>query len=98
MMNNRGFAITTILFGLLLLFILLIISLLGLLSIWHNNLEKIIDSNNGSRNIVTILKNDTYANYGDLINSGINKSGLYCFKDTNECHYLGRNLLVEDSK
>lgn len=92
-MNNKGFAITTILFGLLILFILLLFSLLGILSICQSNLKKIVDNTNGSRDIITIKKNNKYDNFDLLINSDNEKSGLYCFKDNGECHYVSHNLL-----
>ena len=53
-LNNKGFAITTILYGTLILFILLFISLLGILSQYKKNLERLIESNNGARDIVTM--------------------------------------------
>ena len=51
-MNNKGFAITTILYGLLILFCLLLVSLLGIMSVYHTNLEKLIDEGNGARAII----------------------------------------------
>ena len=95
-MNNKGFAITTVLFGLMILFVLLIFSLLGILSICRSNLEKIVDSANGSRDTITIIKNTTYNNYDALKNSNVEKSGLYCFTDTGECKYISRKLLTEE--
>lgn len=51
-MNNKGFAISTILYGLMILFIFLFLSLLGILSQQKNNIEKLIENTNGARNIV----------------------------------------------
>ena len=51
-MNNKGFAITTILYGTLILFLLLLVSLLGILSSYKNRLEKLIDNSNGARDII----------------------------------------------
>ena len=51
-MNNKGFAITTILYGTLILFLMLLLSMLGLLSIYKDRLEILIDSNNGARDII----------------------------------------------
>lgn len=53
-MNNKGFAITTILYGTLILFLLLFLSLLGILSQYKSNLEKLVDESNGARDIVTL--------------------------------------------
>ena len=50
-MNNKGFAITTILYGVLILFCLLLVSMLGILSTYRNNLEKLIKEDNGARAI-----------------------------------------------
>lgn len=51
-MNNKGFAITTILYGVLILFLLLLVSMLGILSSYKDRLEMLTESNNGSRDIV----------------------------------------------
>lgn len=50
-MNNKGFAITTILYGVLILFCLLLVSMLGILSTYRGNLEKLMDENTGARAI-----------------------------------------------
>lgn len=54
-LNNKGFAITTILYGTLILFMLLFVSLLGILSQYRKNLEKLTESTNGARDIVTMF-------------------------------------------
>ena len=51
-MNNKGFAITTILYGTLILFLMLIVSMLGILATYKDRLSMLIDSNNGARCIV----------------------------------------------
>lgn len=51
-MNNKGFAITTILYGVLLLFLLLFVSTLGILSSYKDRLEMLIENNNGARDII----------------------------------------------
>lgn len=51
-LNNKGFAITTVLYGTLVLSMLLLVSLLGILSQHKNNLEKLINNVNGARDIV----------------------------------------------
>ena len=51
-MNNKGFAITTILYGTLILFLLLLVSLLGILSSYNDRLEMLIENNNGARDII----------------------------------------------
>lgn len=86
-MNNKGFAITTILYGLLILFCFLLMSLLGILSIYRGNLEKLIESTNGSRDAVTMKPNNDYNSFEELKNSGNAKRGLYCFND-NTCMYV----------
>ncbi len=89
-MNNKGFAITTIIFGTMVLFCLLLVSLLGILSTYKNNLEKLIDSDHGTRDIVTMKPNETYNNLDDLKKDGNHKSGLYCFTDdeSDDCYYV----------
>ena len=51
-MNNKGFAITTILYGTLILFMLLLVSMLGILSTYKDRLSMLIDNNNGARDII----------------------------------------------
>jgi len=64
-MNNKGFAITTILYGVLILFCLLLVSMLGILSTYRGNLEKLIENNNGARDIIKNLHDDTNAKLPD---------------------------------
>ena len=63
-MNNRGFAITTILYGIMVLFCLLLVSLLGILSSYRKTQELLINENNGARNIVDndVLNNEEEGN------------------------------------
>lgn len=102
-MNNRGFAITTILFGITLLFCLLLVSLLGILSNYRGNLEKLVEGVNGSggaRNLIIkkpIEKDDT----GSIFTSEeqitlyllTHDNGLYCYNNgTNKvCKYYSKN-------
>lgn len=51
-LNNKGFAITTILYGALVLFLMLLISMLGMLSTYKDRLEMLIEKNNGARDII----------------------------------------------
>ena len=88
-LDNRGFAITTILFGTLILFMLLLVSLLGILSIYKNNLQKLVDDENGARNnvVITSEKYDSLAN----LKAATQEKGLYCIND--ECKYYSSNDL-----
>lgn len=76
-LDNKGFAITTILYGTLILFILLLLSLLGILSQYKNNLDKLINEGSGARSIVTMEKIEI--NEGEIITNG----GLYLVKMNN---------------
>ena len=58
-MNNKGFAITTILYGVLILFLLLLVSMLGILSTYKSRLGMLIENSNGARDIV----NQKYINF-----------------------------------
>ena len=51
-MNNKGFAITTILYGIMILFCLLLVSLLSILSSYRKTQELLIEENNGARAII----------------------------------------------
>lgn len=92
-MNNRGFAITTILFGIMILFMLLFVSLLGILSTYRSNLEKLIENNNGARSNITFRANKEYATFEELKASSNAKRGLYCFSSDNTCRYVSNSNL-----
>ena len=51
-MNNKGFAITTILYGILILFLMLLVSMLGILNTYNDRMEMLIENNNGARCII----------------------------------------------
>ena len=51
-MNNKGFAITTILYGIMILFCLLLVSLLGMLSSYKKTQDILTESTNGTRDII----------------------------------------------
>jgi len=51
-MNNKGFAITTILYGILILFLMLLLSMLGILSSYNDRMEMLIEHNKGARCII----------------------------------------------
>ncbi len=78
-MNNKGFAITTVLYGTLVLFCLLLVSMLGILSAYKNNLDKLINATNGTKDIIKMEKQDIT----DLNNAPT--MGLYC--TPTECEY-----------
>ena len=78
-MNNKGFAITTVLYGTLILFCLLLVSMLGILSSYKNNLDKLINENGGARSNVEMKPIPV----SDV--SQINNAGLYCIG--NVCKY-----------
>ena len=76
-LNNKGFAITTILFGTMLLFMLLLAALLSILSVYRKNMELLTDGVNGIRSKIE-MKAAPY--------SATNKHrGLYCNEGT--CRY-----------
>lgn len=91
-MNNRGFAITTILFGLMILFCLLLTSLLSLLSIYKGNVEKLVESDNAARKTITMIANKEYTSIDGLkaeTNMSKKKRGLYCFGNSHDdCRYV----------
>ena len=75
-LNNKGFAITTILYGTLILFMLLFISLLGILSQYKKNLErflKIVQSSSPSYVMMASLEIaiDIYDRYGKDLMQGL---------------------------
>ena len=95
--NNRGFAITTVIFGTMILFMLLLFSLLTLSSNYLKNLNLLTDSVNGTRNVGTMKAicvketsidairrlyfKETTTDHSNCVKNV--KSGLYCFGSTN---------------
>ena len=73
-MNNKGFAIMTVLYGLLILFCLLLVSLLGMLSVLKNNLNLLMEEDNGARKSTTLTASEL----------PVTKRGLYCTMVDNE--------------
>lgn len=67
-MNNKGFAITTILYGIMVLFCLLLVSLLGILSSYRKTQELLINEKNGARDILNIENNNSLNDDGGNIN------------------------------
>lgn len=74
-MNNKGFAITTVLYGTLILFCLLLVSMLGILSTYKNNLDMLINEANGTRSIIEMKPSI----------EDVTKMGLYCI--SGDCRY-----------
>ena len=66
--KKNGFAITTILFGMLILFMLLLVSSLAIMSSSLKNKQKLVNNELGAsgKNIAKMLPNREYANYNAL--------------------------------
>ena len=91
-MNNKGFAITTILYVMMLLFLMLIVSLLGILSTYRSRLEMLQEGENGAREIIysrynkeniapeIILSNESSGTYKVSLSSKGFKDGSYVVK------------------
>jgi len=91
-MNNKGFAITTILYGTLIIFSLLLVSMLGMLEAYRGNLEKLIENSNGARTIITIKEKTNIDKFENAT-----EKGLYCEEDTGKCKYISKTE-IEKSK
>lgn len=59
-MNNKGFAITTILYGTFLLFMMLLLVMLSILSRYKDNIAILMDNVNGARDIVDVYDKDSH--------------------------------------
>ena len=68
-MNNKGFAITTILYGILVLFLLLLLSMMAILSTYKDRLQILIENTNGARDIIN----------GNYIENENNNTGNYSY-------------------
>lgn len=93
-LDNKGFAITTILFGTMILFLLLLVSLLGILSTYRKNLQKLMEHDAGSRDKITYYRQEV-ADESTIANDMNYVAGLYCFRNTGECRYVGTTRLNE---
>ena len=92
-MNNKGFAITTILFGVMILFCLLLVSLLSLLSIYKGNVEKLIENSGAAREAVTMEPNKAYTTIDEIKDAGSGR-GIYCLGNSHDdCKYVSNGNL-----
>lgn len=57
-MNNKGFAITSIIYAILVLFLMVLLSMLAILSNQKNMSEDLIDGESGARSITNLEKID----------------------------------------
>lgn len=55
-MNNKGFAITSIIYAILVLFLMVLLSMLAILSNQKNMSEDLIDGESGARSITNLEK------------------------------------------
>jgi hypothetical protein len=83
-MNNKGFAITTILYGTMILFLMLVLSMLAILSTYKDRLELLIDGTNAARDI--IMSTNEYVppqgnngNNGNSGNNGYTQTEYECY-------------------
>lgn len=98
-MNNKGFAITTILYGMLILFLMLLMSLLGMLATYKDRLEKLIENTNGAREIIN--KAPAYNpcdTPDDEVPDEVNDCGASGVSDgIPEFEYTGKYEIVDDN-
>ena len=108
MKNNKGFTITTTLFGTFILFLLLLASVLSILSLRMNNMKLLMgDSDEEAGRNVATMKAVWYQNFEELraeafrLGDGAT-GGLFCFREhaesETECRYVSRASLVGVSK
>lgn len=106
-MNNKGFAITTILYGIMVLFCVLLVSLLGILSSYKKTQAILTEKKNGTRDIISLVGSDgkkkiTKPDEGDPITGGPGRV-MYCKKEGSieKCCYtyvIGSPNHVRDCK
>lgn len=96
-LNNKGFAITSILYGLLILFALLVASYLTILTARKNRLDDIIENNEKEYN-ETIPTSSTYTvtvlvdnGYSASDTQTINKGETYTFEFSSMAYNLNIN-------
>ena len=76
-MNNKGFAITTIIFGMFVLFMLLLTFCLSMCVICRSNLSKLIDESGEVRDIIKKKPITKYSSKEELLRESTSKRGLY---------------------
>ncbi len=95
-LDNKGFAITTIIYGILILFILVMISLLSVFVSRKSRLEKLSDS---LRNVLEMNRSQTLTVNNTIDSSHsfkVGTTGKYTFKlDDFECYlYLNKDTII----
>lgn len=85
-MNNKGFAVTTILYGIMVLFCLLLVSLLSILSAYRKTQDKLINENNGARSIIAGSAESTSGG-GSGSGGGSSGTGTIKYKVTFVCGF-----------
>lgn len=108
-MNNKGFAITGILYGVLLLFLMVLISLLSVLVFRLNRFTTLVDEVSGdmemkkdntathiSSSITTVNTSITNNNYFQTPYRGKYTFTIITIHETRECYaYLPKNIVLE---
>lgn len=103
-MNNKGFAITTILYGVLILFLMLLVSMLGILAAYKDRLEILIEGNNGARCIINgncSVEDDNFTYLYDVANAGefVDYGGALWFvlyKEDNFVYIVSSTVLINE--
>lgn len=102
-MNNKGFAITSILFGILILFLLVLVFLLGVLRSQRLRMEKLSDSVNSTigevvcDEITEKIEETTIENSGRyIIDIGSNNNCYLYVKKNDDISLISGQIKVED--
>ena len=91
-MNNKGFAITSILYGLLVMFLLIVVGALKILSNQKNFMEELIDGANGARDIVELKTITLDSVSDDLIAS---ERALYIYDGCKKYFDAGQKINMD---
>lgn len=90
-MNNKGFAITSILYGLLVMFLLIILGTLGILSNQKNLMEELSDGDNGARDIVRLESIELTL---DMFPYATSKRALYIYGECKK--YFSSGVTIQE--
>ena len=93
-MNNRGFAITSVLYGLLILFLLVMVSTLRILSSQKDMMDELIDGHDGARDIVKLEK--ISVNFDETSDYLTPKKAMYVYGTCSKYYDSGVTITAAD--
>lgn len=96
-MNNKGFAITSVLYGLLIVLLLIIMGSLTTLSNQKKIMEELIDGDKGAREIVNEiieLDDSQFTEINGELSYTTSKTALYVYNNCKKYYSAGKTITI----